>query len=206
MSDDEIFQFMLLGLLQEWNKLPDTDGADGLAPFRSKRGEKWRPIPDHVYQVSNYGRVRRWKLNYGNPGWRLKQPAELGGYLLMQLHSRGRPRSVMLHRLVAEAFVRKPKGWTSDWTVNHLDHNTLNNRVSNLKWCPLSENKKYSTTTKKRGIGTRNSTSSLDARQVRRLRKLAAQGLSTREAAKAIGCPVEVAYAAITYRTYKWVE
>ena len=47
----------------------------------------------------------------------------------------------LIHRLVAEYFLPKPK---ADQTiVAHLDYNKLNNRVTNLKWMTPDENYKH---------------------------------------------------------------
>ena len=44
----------------------------------------------------------------------------------------------LIHRLVAEYFLPKPKA--DETKVAHLDYNKLNNRVSNLKWMTPEEN------------------------------------------------------------------
>lgn len=45
-----------------------------------------------------------------------------------------------VHRLVAIAFIDNPCGYT---VVNHIDHNTLNNRAENLEWCDQQYNNEY---------------------------------------------------------------
>jgi len=44
----------------------------------------------------------------------------------------------LIHRLVADYFLPKPKG--SETIVGHLDYNKLNNRADNLKWMTAEEN------------------------------------------------------------------
>lgn len=102
------------------------------------------------------------------------------GYLQVQLMagSRGNTyRKVMLiHRLVAEAFIANPDGLP---IVNHIDHNTLNNDVSNLEWCDQSHNMRAA---KKHNPRNRKITERM-ARMVFKLRK---QGFSLKVIAKKI--------------------
>lgn len=45
-----------------------------------------------------------------------------------------------VHRLVADAFVDNPHGYD---VINHIDHDTLNNRAKNLEWCTQQYNNEY---------------------------------------------------------------
>ncbi len=44
-----------------------------------------------------------------------------------------------VHRLIADAFLAKPTGWTPAWKVVFLDHNPMNLDVANLAWRTNSE-------------------------------------------------------------------
>jgi hypothetical protein len=49
----------------------------------------------------------------------------------------GEVKQVMLHKMIAEAFILKP---TEKHVVDHIDENTFNNDVSNLQWLTVGEN------------------------------------------------------------------
>ena len=57
------------------------------------------------------------------------------GYL--QINVPIRNTTTLVHRLVAETFLSNPKGYNE---IDHRNHNRLDNRVSNLRWCTHKEN------------------------------------------------------------------
>ena len=59
------------------------------------------------------------------------------GYLVTQYEG----KQYRVHRLIADAFLPNLENKT---TVDHIDRNSLNNRVSNLRWADLSEQKNNS--------------------------------------------------------------
>lgn len=97
----------------------------------------WRPVPGFgdKYQVSNTGAVRN-----SVTGKVLTPIRKYDGYLVVNLSDRKRVRQVMIHRLVAEAFIPNPE---SLGVVNHIDGNKANPAVENLEWVTLSENSKH---------------------------------------------------------------
>ena len=50
-------------------------------------------------------------------------------------------KTFLVHRLVAEAFIPNPNGYD---TVDHIDYNKRNNKVSNLRWLPKVDNSQRS--------------------------------------------------------------
>lgn len=52
-----------------------------------------------------------------------------------------------IHRLVAEAFIPNPNGYTE---INHKDEDKTNNVVSNLEWCDRIYNMNYGTLNRRR--------------------------------------------------------
>ena len=59
----------------------------------------------------------------------------VAGYL--QINVPIRNTTTLVHRLVAETFVDNPKGYNE---IDHRNHNRLDNRAENLRWCTHKEN------------------------------------------------------------------
>lgn len=96
------------------------------------------------------------------------------GYYYVRLCRNGYGPSIKLHRLVAEAFVPNPKGYTE---VNHKDGNKGNNNAYNLEWCSRSENIKHSFRTNLRSMrGENNSNAKLTYNDVLTIRTRRAAG------------------------------
>ena len=114
--------------------------------------EKWKPIPgfNGAYEVSNLGNVRsidrivQRKDGYlmRFKGKTLTPRANADGYLNLQLSDRDNPKTVRIHRLVAEAFIPNPDLLPE---VNHKDEDKTNNAASNLEWCSHGYNSRYGT-------------------------------------------------------------
>lgn len=110
-------------------------------------GEIWKDIPKFPdYQISNFGRLKsKERINaYGRTiTEKIIKPClnTEYGYFYESLASDGTRKNVLIHRLVAEAFIPNPNRFP---IVNHKDENKLNNKVSNLEWCDYSYNFKYS--------------------------------------------------------------
>ena len=88
--------------------------------------EEWKAIDDLPgYSVSNKGRVRK------DSTGQIMVLSKNGGYSRITI-------SKYVHRLVANAFIKKPddeRAW-----VDHVDGDKSNNDVSNLRWVTPSEN------------------------------------------------------------------
>lgn len=98
--------------------------------------EIWKPILIEpwcdVYEASNLGRIRV------SP--RIVTLYTADGYRRAPLRARGIKGSVPVHRLVASAFLGKPK---KGQVVNHKNRERGDNRPSNLEWTTVSENTKH---------------------------------------------------------------
>lgn len=89
--------------------------------------EIWRDIKGYegLYQVSNIGRVRNSKTG------KLLKPFTSKNYLYVKLYKNGVPKVILVHRLVAAAFIPNPNNLPE---VDHINRNTADNRVENLRW------------------------------------------------------------------------
>lgn len=132
--------------------------------------EHWKPVVGYEehYEVSDMGNVR--SLKFGKE--KILKPGEHnGGYLQVGLCKDGHRKYLLVHRLVAEAFIKNPNNLD---TVNHKDEVKTNNVASNLEWMSMKDNINYS-----------------QARQVQMFDKSTGELLatfpSTREAARVTG-------------------
>lgn len=112
--------------------------------------EVWKPILgyEEYYEVSNLGRVRTIPrvVNTNNGGYitipRFIKSLTLHykGYLQVRLKVNNKPKTMFVHRLVAEAFIPNLNGYKY---INHKDEDKTNNRVDNLEWCTALHNNEY---------------------------------------------------------------
>lgn len=98
--------------------------------------EEWKDIPGYegVYEISNLGRVRR--------NGKILKPLKDSGYLRAHLSKNGIAKKVLIHRLVAFAFIPNPNNYPE---INHKDEDKTNNTVENLEWCSREYNINYGT-------------------------------------------------------------
>lgn len=93
--------------------------------------EEWRQITDYPnYQVSNLGRVKNQTTQ------KVHTPAIRNGYHAVSLPNEIGNKMMQVHRLVSMAFLPNPE---NKLTVNHKDHDKLNNHLDNLEWATMSE-------------------------------------------------------------------
>ena len=97
---------------------------------------EWREVKEYSnYEVNQFGEIRhkmRKKV--------LKPRSNNGGYQYVNFKINGKNINFAVHRIVANAFIPNPNGYTE---VNHKDYNKKNNCVDNLEWVSSSQNKQH---------------------------------------------------------------
>lgn len=103
--------------------------------------EIWKEVPNTNgdYQISSLGRIKSKK--WGE--WKILNPhTENNGYKGLKIRYEGssKRKTVLVHWLVADAFLDRPKGKIE---INHIDGNKTNNCIENLEFVTSSENTEH---------------------------------------------------------------
>jgi len=175
-----------------------------LLEFEQIPNENWRPIPNwDNYFVSDKGRVLSTKQTKPKIKAQTKRKykkckTERINYLI-QLSSNNKTKTYFVHRLVLEAFVGPcPVGCEA----SHLDGDSSNNNLENLKWETHKENmdrkKKHGTNL----TGSKNPFSVLNEEKVKQIKKLLKNGHGVGEVSMIYG----VSFSAIQHikSGYSW--
>ena len=151
--------------------------------------EEWRAVVgwEGFYEVSSWGRVRNLdrRVPSKNGGFRTVRGGlrtlgiDRGGYARAALQVGDRANKMLIHRLVALAFIPNPDNLPQ---VNHIDGNKLNASVDNLEWCTSKHNVQHSWSTGLSKVnenprrGEHLHSAKLTEEQVRSIRKERADG------------------------------
>ncbi len=106
--------------------------------MRTSSPEIWKDVVGYEgqYQVSDQGRVK--SLLWRTP--RIMRPWLANtGYACVTLGVRGEKSKLLVHRLVATAFLPNPNSSYRN-QINHKNGVRTDNRVVNLEWCSNQEN------------------------------------------------------------------
>jgi hypothetical protein len=153
--------------------------------------EQWKDIKDYEdYMVSNLGNIK--SLKYGKVKYP-KVQIDDNGYRFIKLSKKNISKKFKIGRLVAIAFIPNPDNLP---TVDHLDRNSLNDNVENLRWVTQGDNNRNRYMPNHRGesIGT----SFWKKEQVIEIKKLRDQGLGKRKIAKIFNCTPTQAQSAMS--------
>lgn len=102
-------------------------------------GGIWKDVPGYegLYQVSNLGRIKSFQHEKSII---LKQVLNNRGYLICSLSKKNKIMTTGVHKIVALAFLRKPKDKEQ---VNHKNMDKCDNRLINLEYVTQSENRAH---------------------------------------------------------------
>lgn len=97
---------------------------------------EWKTVAEcDKYEVNQKGEIRHKKRKHI-----LSPRKNSGGYGYVAFVINGCRKNFAIHRIVANAFIPNPNGYTE---INHKDYNRLNNCVENLEWVSSSQNKQH---------------------------------------------------------------
>ena len=100
----------------------------------------WRVIeefPDYI--INEYGTI--YKIHGKKCNRIMKPKTDKDGYLYIGLRNEKGRYFRRIHQLVAKAFIPNP---LNELIINHMDGNVTNNHFTNLEWCDVAYNNKYS--------------------------------------------------------------
>lgn len=163
--------------------------------------EIWKDIDGYKdYQVSNMGRLKSLKFNRETI---LKQGVQNCGYRNIQLYNDRVRKGLLVHRLVAIAFVPNPENKAQ---VNHINGIKTDNNSNNLEWCTASYNLEHA---KKEKLNKCHSESHYRAMltndQVVEIRKMLENGLKPSVVASMFNQKVGNIYKIKNYQIWKRV-
>jgi len=164
----------------------------------------WKPIKGYegMYEVNTFGHVCSLTRVIKNglkstrviKGKSLKLKIDRNGYPTVTLNKEHKAKTVRVHRLVAEAFLRKPHNYTD---VNHIDGVKTNNSVYNLEYCTRSQNIEHAYKNQLR------TDAKFNPQQIRDIRTSES---SQRALAREYNVDRNTIKQIKTKRTYKWVN
>ena len=101
--------------------------------------EIWKDIDGYegLYQISNLGNVKSLTNRSNHKEEKILKLNTNGKYYLVNLCKNTKRKTLLIHRLVAKAFVDNPNNLPQ---INHINGNKLDNRAVNLEWCTCRTN------------------------------------------------------------------
>lgn len=104
--------------------------------------ELWKDIPDYngIYQISSLGRIRNNKTNKILANYLNSSKENKTKYYKIDLMKNGKKKKEYVHRLVARTFLGLKSN--SNYQVDHINNNSLDNNVCNLQILSQKDNLK----------------------------------------------------------------
>lgn len=143
--------------------------------------ETWKPIAlkrgkgaIQNYAVSSLGRIASYTDSISDH--RVLRMSDNSGFLQVNTRSEGRSKAILVHRAVADAFLKKPSSKHS--FVLHLDYDKKNNQLSNLKWATQREQVEHIKKSphvilaKKKRMVVGHHSKTLDAKKVQKMKEM----------------------------------
>lgn len=108
--------------------------------------EEWKDVLGYegIYEISNIGNIRSYKTKKIKKTQKNKE-----GYERVEVWKDGKRKVLLVHRLVAEAFIPNDSGKKH---VIFKDVNSKDIRVDNIMWATISENNSRKLRERKEGI------------------------------------------------------
>lgn len=104
---------------------------------------RWVTGYEGLYLVDNIGNVisvpKKEGKNIHNKYNILKHSIK-NGYEVVGLSKNGKIKTLLVHRIIAKAFIPNPQNYK---IVNHKNGIKTDNRISNLEWCTVSQNTRH---------------------------------------------------------------
>jgi len=167
--------------------------------------EIWKDIPEweELYQASTLGRIRSkdsWVNNRHFVSLKLRKGRirqlcpDKAGYLKVGLYKGYKGITTTVHRLVALTFLPNPENKPQ---VNHKNGKKWDNRVENLEWCTMAENRQHAFATGLQSQkGEKNTQAKLTLEKAVEIRERHAKGeriyLLVKEYGVSQGCITEI--------------
>jgi hypothetical protein len=170
--------------------------------------EQWKPVVnfEELYEVSDRGRVCRISFHNNHVKHksiqRLLKPKYQYNRPRVDLCRDDKKKTVFVYRLVLEAFVGPCPG---GFEAAHLDGDSMNCVLSNLKWATHSENEGHKKLHGTVYQGTRNKMSKLDPESIRTIRSYRREGATLREIGELFGVSPSCIDSIMKGRTWNYV-
>lgn len=175
--------------------------------------EIWKPIEGYEgqYEVSNIGRVKSLsRIAYRDFRYkkhsalyikeRIKKPYVLkNGYITIALIKNNKTNITYLHRIIAEAFIKKPIGCN---IVNHKNGVKTDNRIENLEWCTSGYNNLHAIRNRLR----KPANACLDEKNAIRIIEMRKQKLTHIEIARILKISKCTVRGFLSGNSYKWLR